>query len=304
MLCLLSPGQGSQSPDMFARLQADPATAAGLAELAAVLGPDALALAADPARCFVNRHAQPLLCLYALTVGAAFAARGIEPGLVAGYSVGELAAYGLTGALPAANVLQAAAQRAQVMDACAPVASGMLAVRGVPLAEVEALAIRNGVDLAIRNGDDHAVLAGLQQDLEVLAGMLSELRGAHLVRLPITVPAHSHWLQPAVAEFAGFLAAQDWRRARVPVVAGIDASIVTGRDAAVATLSRQLAGTIEWARVLDVAVEMGSSVFFEVGPGTALGRMVLERHPGIPVRSLADFASLAGAADWLRRHLD
>lgn len=304
MLCLLSPGQGSQSPDMFARLQADPATAAGLAELAAVLGSETLALAADPARCFVNRHAQPLLCLYALTVGAALAARGIEPGLVAGYSVGELAAYGLAGALPAASVLQAAAQRAQAMDAWAPAAAGMLAVRGVPLAEIEALAARHGVDLAIRNGDDHAVLAGLQPDLEALAAILSELRGAHLVRLPIAVPAHSHWLQPAVAEFAGALAALDWRRTTVPVVAGIDGRIVTGREVAVATLSRQLAAPVEWARVLDVAVEMGCRVFFEVGPGTALGRMALERHPGIPVRSLADFASLAGAADWLRRHLD
>ncbi|MBI2308094.1 MAG: acyltransferase domain-containing protein [Rhodocyclales bacterium] len=301
-LCLLSPGQGGQSPDMFARLRTDPATAAVLGDLAAQLAPDALTIAADPARCFANRHAQPLLCLYALTVGAALAAEGIEAGLVAGYSVGELAAYGLAGALPAEAVLHLAGERARLMDAYAPPASGMLAVRGVRLADIEAAAAARGVEVAIRNGEDHAVLAGPLAALQALATTLGAQHGAHLVLLPITVPAHSRWLRPAVAEFAVHLAAQAWRGGAAPVIAGIDASIVTGREAAVASLSRQLATTIEWARVLDVAVEMGTTVFFEVGPGNALGRMALERHPGIPVRSLADFASVGGAVKWLQRY--
>lgn len=302
-LCLLSPGQGSQSPDMLARLAADPATAGTLATLAPLAGDEALQVAADPARCFANRHAQPLLCLYALAVGAALSAEGVEAALVAGYSVGELAAYGLAGALPAAAVLRAAAARAQAMDDCAPADSGMLAVRGLAIGEIEALAAAHGVDVAICNGDEHAVLAGPQCALDALATTLAAQRGAHVVSLPIGVPAHSRWLQPAVAPFAATLAALPWQRGALPVLAGVSAEPVRAPERAVETLSRQLAATIDWARVLDVAVEMGTTVFFEVGPGNALARMARERHPGLPARALADFASVAGAAAWLRRQL-
>jgi [acyl-carrier-protein] S-malonyltransferase len=54
---------------------------------------------------------------------------------------------------------------------------------------------------------------------------------------------------------------------------------------------------------MDVAVEMGTRVFFEVGPGNALSRMLLDRHPQVPARSLADFSSLEGAVAWLRRRM-
>lgn len=301
-LCLLCPGQGSQSPEMFAPLLADASLAPHLAHLSGGLEWDAMAVARDPRTCFENRYAQPLVCLYALTVAAALRERQIDPALVAGYSVGELAAYGVAGALPADEVIAAATARAKAMDDCTPPDCGMLAVRGVRRVELEALAAATGVDVAIRNGDDHAVLAGSRANLAVLAHGFAQQGGAHVVSLPITVPAHSPTLRPAVEVFAATLRRLHWRRTPVAVIAGIDAKIVRDAPRAVDTLSRQVAATIEWARVMDVAVETGASVFFEVGPGSALGRMLYERHPEVPARSLADFSSLDGAVAWLRRN--
>lgn len=287
---------------MFTRLFADASLAAHAERLSRCLPGDALAVARDPQRCFENRHAQPLVCLYELIVGAALREQRIEPELVAGYSVGELAAYGVAGALSSEEVLAAATARAQAMDDCAPPDCGMLAVRGVRRVELEARAAAAGVHVAIRNGDDHAVLAGPRAVLAALAGELAQRSGAHVVSLPITVPAHSPLLQPAVNAFAATLGCFHWRRTRVPVLAGIDASIVRDPVRAVDRLSRQIATTIEWARVTDVAVEMGTSVFFELGPGNALSRMLFDRHPQVPARSLADFSSLDGALSWLQRH--
>ncbi len=299
--CLLCPGQGSQSPDMFVRLLADASVAPHLGRLALDLDCDAMALGRDPDQCFQNRHAQPLVCLYALSVAAALREQQVEPALVAGYSVGELAAYGVSGALAARDVIAAATARARAMDACAALDCGMLAVRGVRRVELEARAATCGLHVAIRNGDDHAVVAGARAHLDILAAELCQRNGAHVVSLPISVPAHSPLLQPAVAVFGAVLGGLSWRQTPVPVVAGIDASIVRDSKRAVDTLSRQVATTIEWARVMDVAVEMGASVFFELGPGNALVRMLCERHPRMPARSLADFSSLAGALSWLRR---
>lgn len=301
-LCLLCPGQGSQSPEMFDRLLTDPLASDHAAHLGTLLPWDVYALARDPARCFANRYAQPLICLYATLVGEVLRDASIAPAMVAGYSVGELAAHGLAGALSAADLLAAAAARAALMDACAPAASGMLAVRGLRRGEIDALSEAFGVAVAIRNGEDHVVLAGPADRLEALAARLGGRGGVHLVPLPISVPAHSHWLSPAVEDFARTLAQLKWLPAAAPVIAGIDGSIVRDAGSAIQTLSRQLATCIEWARVLDVAVEMGATVFFEIGPGNALSRMALERHPQIPARALGDFSGLSGALAWLQRH--
>ncbi len=98
-LCILCPGQGSQSPGMLDELLADGATRSICRDLAGLLAFDAFAIAADPVHCFANRYAQPLICLYAMSVWMALDANSIKPALAAGYSVGELSAWGVAGAL-------------------------------------------------------------------------------------------------------------------------------------------------------------------------------------------------------------
>jgi [acyl-carrier-protein] S-malonyltransferase len=303
-LCWLCPGQGSQSPDMFGRLAGDPRLAPHLTRLAGTLDADAMAIAADESRCFLNRHAQPLIVLYGLTVAAALDEAGLAPGLVAGYSVGELTAHAVAGALDPAAALALAARRAACMDAAAPADHGMLAVRGLRLEAIEAFAAEAGALVAIRNGADHAVLAGPLASLARLADTLAARSGAHVVPLRITVPAHSRWLAAGVEPLAAALAAARWRPHRVPVLSGLDGRPVADARDAIATLARQIAEPLDWARTLDVAVEMGSTAFFELGPGSSLTKMVRERFPELPARALDEFATLDGAVAWLRRHAE
>lgn len=302
-VCWLCPGQGSQSADMFVRLAGDTRLALHLQRFASLLGavPDPMAIAADDARCFLNRHAQPLIVLYGLSIAAALEEAGLAPDLVAGYSVGELTAHAVAGALGAEAGLGLAARRAACMDDAAPTGHGMLAVRGLRLDALEARAASAGAVLAIRNGADHAVLAGPETGLAHLARELATA-GAHVVPLRITVPAHSHWLAAAVDPLRAALAQAHWQPHRATVLSGLDGRPVSGAREAIATLARQIAEPLDWARTLDVAVEMGVSAFFELGPGSGLSRMVRERHPELEVRAFDDFATVDGAVAWLRRH--
>ena len=301
-LCLLCPGQGSQTPGMMARLASDPLLAPPLTRLAPLAGEGLLALAADERRCFLNRHAQPLVVLYGLVVAEGLSAAGVEASLVAGYSVGELTAHGVAGALTGHDALRLAHCRAAAMDAAAPVDGGMLAVRGLALDRLADKAAEVGATIAIVNGEDHAVLAGATAGLTQLAQWLTAGFGAHVVPLRISVPAHSPVLAAGAQLFAAELVANAWLPHRCPVLAGIDARPVHDPTNAIQTLSHQLAEPILWSRVLDAAVEMGVRCFFEIGPGNGLARMVRERHPDLPARALDDFSSLTGAIAWLQRH--
>ncbi|MDX5364551.1 MAG: acyltransferase domain-containing protein [Pseudazoarcus pumilus] len=299
-LCWLCPGQGSQTPEMLAQLADDELAGPQLAGLSRHVAADTLAVADDPTHCFDNQHAQPLIVLYGLSVAETLRAAGISPAVVAGYSVGELTAHAAAQGMTPDTALTLARRRAACMDAASPRGHGLLAVRGLPLDAVRQQAMAAGAAVSIVNGTDHVVLAGPHAALAALELTFTD-QGAHVVPLAVSVPAHSHWLAQAVAPFRSALEAAPWQPHAAPVPSCIDGRAVRTRDAAIDALSRQLAEPLDWARVLDVARELGATVFFELGPGDSLTRMVRERHPDLEARALSDFATLRGAAAWLAR---
>jgi [acyl-carrier-protein] S-malonyltransferase len=286
---------------MFDRLRDDELVRAPLERLATEIDGDVLQNDADPAQCFTNHAAQTLICLYQMSVWSALNEARISPATVAGYSIGELAAWGVAGALEPVAVLHSAATRAAAMDACAPRGAGMLALMAIRPAAIEGLVKEFGVMVAIRNGEDHVVLAGSAEVLDRIEALMQH-SATHAVRLPVSVPAHSPWLSEAVPVFRSFLETLNWNMPAQPVLAGIDGQPRYRATDAIEVLSRQLAEPVEWAQALDIAVEMGATCFFELGPGDSLCRMLRKRHTGVYARALDDFASTSGAIDWLRRH--
>ena len=298
---MLCPGQGSQSPDMLARLAADPTAAPFLRALTDHIDPETLTEADDPTRCYLNRNAQPLILFFGMTVASALREADVLPALVAGYSVGELTAHAVAGALAPASALALARTRAACMDAAAPPGHGMLAVRGVSIERLVARIADTGVSIAIRNSRDHAILAGPSNVLKELANALSLEFAAQVVPLPISVPAHTVLLADGVADFTHALEAANWQPHPCPVLCGMDGHPVSTAEDAIDSLARQIAAPLDWDRVMDIAGEMGTSVFFEIGPGDGLTRMARERFPDLPARALDDFASVDGAIAWLHR---
>jgi [acyl-carrier-protein] S-malonyltransferase len=300
-LAILCPGQGSQHPELLDLAAATPEGAALLEAVAAALGWDPLARArAGAPGIFANAVAQPLVCAAELATWAALAPRLPPPAVVLGYSLGEVAAYGCAGGLDAPEAVRLAQRRAELMDAASPLAAGLVALRGLPLARVEALAAGSGAEVAIVNGPHHAVVGGSEAALRELVRRATRA-GATAVRLPVDVAAHTSLLAGAVAPFAAALAASSLRAPSVPVLAGTTAEVVETRDQAIAALSAQVAARLDWERCLLAARELGCEVFLELGPGDALARMAADRVPDAQVRSVADFRSIEGVAAWVAR---
>ncbi|HDS1214291.1 TPA: malonate decarboxylase subunit epsilon [Stenotrophomonas maltophilia] len=301
-LALLCSGQGAQHAAMFDRVRDLPAARHTLDVASTVLGRDVFSAAAADDR-FDNAQAQPLLCAATLAQWQGLRDNVPTPTLVAGYSIGELAAHAIAGSFDATTCLALAAQRAQLMDGASPADAGLQAVLGLERHVLQPLCDLHGAHMAIANGQDHFIVGGTHASLLRLADA-AQAQGADIRPLPVHVPAHTPLLAAAVAPFAAVLDASPLQAPRLPLLAGIEARPVRDRAMAVHTLSAQLAQTIEWAQVMRQAFERGARVFLQLGPGNALARMVAPAYPCCEVRAVEEFQSLEGAAAWVRSALE
>ncbi len=291
-LFLLCPGQGGQHAGMFDLARTD-AGAAALLDTCALAG-------ADPATMFDNRVAQPAIVGATLAMWEALRHRIMPPSLVAGYSVGELSAYAVAGALDPADAVALAATRAALMTGAVNEPQALAAISGVPVERARALAACARFEIAIVTGSDTCIAGGLEATLAPLDQAVAAA-GGRLQRLPIGIASHTSLMTSAVAPFAATLRTLPFHAQACPVLSGIGAETIAGQARAVDALSRQLSATILWSDCMDAAAEAGMTVALELGPGAALARMLQARHPQIACRSVADFRSLDGIVAWLER---
>lgn len=292
---LLCPGQGGQHAGMFDLPRTNPA-ASGLIDRLLNMQPPT----GDDI--FANLTAQPLIVTATLGMWQAIRDFAPAPALVAGYSIGELSAYGVAGAITPEQAVTLATQRAQWMDDCQQAAPGqaLVSITGLTLANAGKLAAAYDYHISIETAEDSCIAGGPGAHADQLLQAI-EAAGARGKRLPVAVASHTPYMQDAVAPWAQALRAAAFQPMQAPVLAGIDAATVHEQARAVETLSRQLAEPIRWLACMDAAAEAGITVALELGPGGALSRMLQNRHPHIATRSVADFRTLDGIRKWLER---
>ncbi|MCR8960675.1 acyltransferase domain-containing protein [Variovorax sp. S2] len=243
---LLFSGQGTQHPAMLPWLADDAIVRDMCAQLAIDDWRGALA---DPEWAGRNSNAQLLLTSLALAAWGQLAPRVPPPAAVAGYSVGELAAFSAAGVIDPGVATALAPQRAEAMDRCAAHApGGLLAVGGLPEQRLEQLRIEAGLELAIRNGNASVVLGGPVAALDK-AEQMAMAAGAHCTRLRVNVASHTSWMREAAKSFFQALAQVPFRAPRVVLFSN------TGSACAMRTLParhwrprslRRFAGTNAW----------------------------------------------------------
>jgi [acyl-carrier-protein] S-malonyltransferase len=303
-LAILCPGQGAQHPAMFDMARTDPNANRLLdawfddpelgATLRAGLGDER----------FTNRIAQPAIVAATLAMWMALQDTIAQPALVAGYSIGELSAYGVAGALEPLSAIKLALARALLMDACvAPgTPQGLVALSGMPAGITADLLTRFQCYEAIVTGDDALVAGGPAGRRDALAEA-AIAAGGHATVLPVGIASHTPLLRGAVAPFAALLEQAQWRAPVFPVLSGISAEPVFDVHKAKLELPRQIAEPIRWRECMDACAEAGVTVALELGPGAALSRMLQSRKPNIACRSVTEFRSLDGIRAWLERQL-
>lgn len=299
-LALVFSGQGMQHPAMLPWLAEDGIVQAMCAQLGVH---DWRACLADAAWAERNVVAQPLLTGLALAAWAQLAPLLPQPAAVAGYSVGELAAFSAAGVFDAQAAMALAARRAAAMDRCAAAQpGGLLAVGGLLAAQVQQILAATGLALAIRNGAENVILGG-PLDALASAEALASAQGAHCTRLRVQVASHTPWMRGAAGEFGQVLSGMALHAPHTALFSNAADRVADAAGARLA-LAAQIAATVRWDECMDNLMARQVRCVLEIGPGQGLARMWNQRHPEVPARACDDFRSAAAIAAWVRRQAE
>ena len=264
MTAILFPGQGSQTPEMrddVERARPD------LLELATeIVGEDPFPKAEEG-----TNYAQPAIFCASL---AGWDRLGRPDGdLMAGHSLGELAALVAAGSLEERDGLELVALRGRLMQESGEAAGdgGMLALLGRGAADHAAeLAEAHGLSVANDNSPQQVVLSGAKQALPEAADAAKEL-GLRAVELSVSGAFHSPMMAAAVPEFEQAVKQVKISPPRVEVLSAVTAAPF--EDVA-AQLTEALTSPVRWRETLIAMHERGAERFVEVGPGRVLSGLV------------------------------
>lgn len=273
---VLFPGQGSQT--------------SGMAAVAAAQRPDLLEqarseLGLDPFEHIADgtHLAQP--ALYCASLAHWKQAGSPSGDMIAGHSLGELAALVAGGALGAEEGLSLAVVRGRLMEEAAQqTPGGMLASLGGEEPTVRGIAARFGLTVANENAPGQLVLSGAA---ESLTEARVELRasGAKAIRLPVAGAFHSPLMADAAKSFRAALDQVEFRPPTLPVYSSTAAAPFDDpRDRLAAALTEP----VIWCKTLAAMADAGARTFLETGPGDVLTGLVRRTLPEAEASSLAE----------------
>ncbi|BBX38072.1 (acyl-carrier-protein) S-malonyltransferase [Mycolicibacterium mageritense DSM 44476 = CIP 104973] len=301
MLALLAPGQGSQTPGMLTAWLELPGAADRLATWSQISGLDLTRLGTTATAEEITDTAvtQPLVVAATLLAHEALVKRGAPETtetIVAGHSVGEIAAYAIAGVISADDAVKLAATRgAEMAKACAVEPTGMSAVLGGDEAEV--LARLESLDLvpANRNAAGQIVAAGAIAALEKLAE--DPPAKARVRQLTTAGAFHTHYMASALDGYAAAAQSVTTSEPTATLLSNADGQPVTSAADAMEKLVAQLTRPVRWDLCTATLRDRNTSAIVEFPPAGTLVGIAKRELKGTPTRAVKSPTDLDGLGE-------
>lgn len=293
---LLFSGQGAQSVGMGHSFHANSSSARSVFEEAdRILGWSISKLCFEgPVDALTEtRNCQPALFVMGLAVDAALREKGVydTPSAALGLSLGELTALTVAGSFGFADGLKVVAERGRLMQmACEQTKGGMASLIGGSREDAEALCGEFDIDLANLNCPGQIVVSG-EADKVLRAADAAKASGNFRMVVPLNVAGayHSRLMEPARAQFAGFLESVEIKPAAIPVFTNTTGERIEDPDQIRSALVKQVVSSVLWEDCQRNAHALGIERFYECGPGAVLAGMARRTDRAIKVVSISEF---------------
>lgn len=278
---LLFPGQGSQRVGMGEALCTEsPSAAKTFAQADEVLGMPLSRLCFEGPSEKLNHtvNTQPAILTVSVAALRAFWDQvEAKPAFVAGHSLGEFSALVAAGALSFPEALRLVRERGRLMDeAGARSPGGMAAVLGLEVSDVEAICaqVRRTTDgyvgIANDNCPGQVVISGEEGPLQAGMEAAREDGARRVIRLKVSIAAHSPLMAQAAETFRDALDEVDIRSPEIPFVANATGGPLKDASQIRAALERQLTSPIRWTDSMRWMIDQGVVRFIELEPGKVL----------------------------------
>ncbi len=300
----LFPGQGSQEVGMGADLLDVPAAQDTFAEADELLGFELSRLMREGPKEELDEtlNTQPALFVHsvALVRAARAAGRLAEPGWAAGHSLGEYSALAAAGALPFAEGLRLVRERGRLMREAGQQAPGgmaaIISLDDVTVAQLCADASAEGesVQVANFNCPGQIVISGAEAAVQ-RAMQAAQAAGARkVVRLDVSIAAHSPLMASAQREFAQRVADTPLQNPAFPVIANVTAQPLRTPAEIREELVAQLTGSVRWTDSIRFLLDQGVKQVIEIGSGSVLTGLVKRIDRQAERRNVSTWDDLQG----------
>jgi len=294
-LAFVFPGQGSQSIGMLDQLATEyPLVQETFIEASDALGYDMWDLVTSGPDVALNQteRTQPAMLAAGIAVWRVWQSlTNIQPGYLAGHSLGEYTALVAAGALSFTDAIKLVEMRGQFMQQAVPEGQGaMAAILGLDDYAVKTICIDAADEQVVEavnfNSPGQVVIAGNVEAVTKATELAKEQGAKRALLLPVSVPSHCALMKPAAEKLAKALTDIPVHKTRIPVLHNVNVSAAVDEDEIKALLIQQLHNPVRWVETIQALSNTGVDKIVECGPGKVLAgltKRIDKTITGLPV---------------------
>jgi acyl transferase domain-containing protein len=208
---------------------------------------------------------QPTLFALQVALAELWRSWGVQPDVVVGHSMGEVAAACVAGALSLEEAARVIALRSRL--ALRVRGQGTMAVVGLTLEEArQALrGLEDRLSVAVSSSPRSTVLSGDPRALEELLASL-QARNVFTGRIKVDFASHSPQVEPLLAELRQLLSGLRPRAGSTPLFSTVEGALVDGSGWGADYWARNLREPVLFSSAIEHLSASGTTTFLEVSP--------------------------------------
>lgn len=216
---------------------------------------------------------QPALFAIQIALAKELFNLGIEPSVVLGHSLGEVAASYFAEVLNLADAIKIVYQRGKLMQKIA--GQGLTATVELPWTDcLEIVSQYKGqLSIAAINSPSTTTISGDPSAISEIVGYL-ESNGVFARILKVNVAFHSYQLDPFVKGFGASLEGIEPQEAKIPIISTVSQDFLKGKDADIDYWSKNLRNTVYFSGAIEKLIQEGYKNFLEISPHPVLTQSI------------------------------